>query len=620
MLKKILTARFKLTDKKSVMNRYFFLLVFLFVPVGKIWSAEIDSPLKICDCPEIENLTQDVYRVLSLAGKDMGMSQEDLMTIDQVQLLLSIQRDATGGQVCREHTNLFLNETQSNHSRLSLLSSGLFEFGIKTYGVDLSTFAPSLIHLSGKGSRELFFKGRLNEEEVYFHLIIQANGKSSLSYLPVEVPERKPSYTVSSTATMDEYGEEIINYNYQVSEAESGLPIIGIEGSQSLMTTLFYIHNEDGSESFRFRTNVIQPEDGESATAGPIDLQYKFTNEGTKFKFKTEVDPNEQTVTKVKAGVTQEVIPAVEVNANAETLGSHSVKTESGFKLGEDDFNFRFTTTTLNAVPAKHEASLFGRYEDYTGKVSVSTQERGETYSLENGLMVTDSTEIHNNFILDPSYQQVGVGASYTEVNEGGNFRIGCDVNVKLIQDDLYSLTPQLDYQNTAGSEDAHVISCETAPVIDNKGFVGVNLKAQYDYRIDENATVGVFVQGVSYDSSRRPSSEMSGIIGLQGKVLLGGDRDIRKLKKFTLKQARIEERAGLQQQIGYYETTIYECDPQKQSVKVISPSKSFFGGFFGGSELKDLYQVAISRESKLAQVFYQPEDMTPDSFCKFSN
>jgi hypothetical protein len=410
----------------------------------------------------------------------------------------------------------YLNE--ANSTSVSLLRSGAVELGVNSHQMDLSVTRPNIIHLASEGQRELFFMGEINNQQVYFHLIIDANGKTKLSYLPIDLPKEKEEgpFKVNSQVSVDDKTNEVNRLKWQVVDSSNNQPVVAVDSTESSTTTKLYLRNENNTSVFSVSGNVKTPTDDE-LSAGPVGVNYEGKNETTTLRLGATVDPNnDQLSPNLQGGVTHKLHPLVTTSAGLERTIDEDINSKGGVKLGNENLSLTLSAEAENELLKKQAATLRGSHGIYSGELGITETERGETLKGKAGVQVTDSTSVSGNYVLDPSYTQYGVGADYKGKFEEGSYRVGCEANLKVLENDSYTLTPKVRFERSSQKE-RHKVSCEAGPVFTDDGLMAIQMKTQYDYKIADSTSVGVYVQGPSYRDGRREPNNVT--VGVQGKT-----------------------------------------------------------------------------------------------------
>lgn len=605
-----------------MIKKLFYIFATILYFHNMVHAAEVEnSAVDVCDCPGIENFADDIHGVLTnlYLSNQTAETQETFAKIDNLKLLLTVQRDANGVFTCEESTKAYFNEGST--SKVSLLRSGMAELGVVSNQLNLQPTRPDLIHLASGGKREMFFLGRIDGQEVYFHLVIDHNGDAKINYLPIK-KEASPAFVSRSQVKLKDNNaasiarngidktQEVENLNWQLVDTKNNQPVVAVDTSETSTSTKFYLRNKDNSSVYTISGNVKNL--NEEPTAGPVGIQYQNKGESTEVRIGTSIDPSvEEPTPRFNGGVTQVIAPKVKASLSGETTGPEDVKSKSALNLGDENLSLTLSADTENEFITRREAKLKAKRDILSGELGVISSERGETVSGKGGIDVTDATTLTSNFVLDPSYEKFGVGAEYTGKTDDGDYKVGCEANVRIVNEEQYTITPKVHFQSNSGQKQKqkHRISCETGPIINENGLVGVEFKTQYDYKIADTTSVGVYVHGTSYHDGRAQDRDLA--LGLQGKIKFGGaPSSVKKLKVHTLVDSKIEQKFGEQLLIGYYKTTGYTCDTKRKTVKTRNESSR---------NRRHWFKVAVDPGTPLAPVVYSPADQRPETFCVFA-
>ena len=164
--------------------RFFSLLILFLLSLQVFGKGGEPSLIDTCNCPQLEDFTEDIHAVISKIYQDENPSDVPV-EFDQLTLVMDLQTRLEDNLSCGE-TYGELSEFEEGITK-SINESSLitpFQNAVQYSGnVSLQEFRPRFMRIASENDRTLFFRTMINGEEKYILMFVDRDGQTKVEIL-----------------------------------------------------------------------------------------------------------------------------------------------------------------------------------------------------------------------------------------------------------------------------------------------------------------------------------------------------------------------------------------------------------------------------------------------------
>jgi hypothetical protein len=269
----ILNFYSKLTDEIRMVMHLWFITLLYFFSFQSFGQGEEASLVDTCNCPRLEEFSEDIHAVISKIYQDENPSDVPI-EFDQLTLVMDLQTRLEDNLSCGE-TYGDLSEFEENITK-SINNSTLitpFQNSVQYSGnISLQEFRPRFMRIASDNDRTLFFRTTINGEEKYILMYVDREGQTKVEIInsPPSMFEPTPDSPVA--IALEEHQEVSPELSDFVITPSTAFSFSGVEGPSNLEVFTAPVYDPQG----RLISGPPRPERGPTFTTTPEMRQGRF--------------------------------------------------------------------------------------------------------------------------------------------------------------------------------------------------------------------------------------------------------------------------------------------------------------------------------------------------------